>query len=71
MKKRILVIALALCFTLSGCSEASRVSHNVSKEADNFNVKRRLTVINTRTDKCILQMTGMIYIQMFYAGRSG
>lgn len=54
---------LVLSFTLCGCTEAERVSHNVSKEADNFNVKRRLTVINTRTDKCILQMTGMISIE--------
>ena len=63
MKKRILVIALGLCLTLSGCTQADRVSYNVSKQADNFNVKRRLTVINTRTDKCILQMTGKISIE--------
>ena len=63
MKKRILVIALVLCFVLSGCTQADRVSYNVSKQADNFNVKRRLTVINTRTDKCILQMTGKISIE--------
>ena len=36
---------------------------NVSKEADNFNVVRRLTVINTRTDKCILQMTGKLSLE--------
>ena len=63
MKRRILAIALVLCFTLSGCTQAERVSYNVSKQADNFNVKRRLTVINTRTDKCILQMTGKISIE--------
>ena len=63
MRKKAILIALCLCFALSGCSEASRVSYNVSKEADNFNVKRRLTVINTRTDKCILQMTGRISIE--------
>lgn len=51
----------ALCMT--GCREADRVSWNVSKQADNFNVTRRLTVINTRTDKCLLQMTGKISIQ--------
>ena len=63
MKKRVLAIALVLFFTLSGCTQAERVSYNVSKQADNFNVKRRLTVINTRTDKCILQMTGKISIE--------
>ena len=63
MKKKVLAIVLFLCFTLSGCTQAERVSYNVSKQADNFNVKRRLTVINTRTDKCILQMTGKISIE--------
>jgi len=63
MKRVVIVVGLILCFTLSGCSEADKVSYNVSKQADNFNVKRRLTVINTRTDKCILQMTGKISIE--------
>lgn len=63
MKKTLLAITLGLCLTLSGCTQAERVSYNVSKQADNFNVKRRLTVINTRTDKCILQMTGKISIE--------
>ena len=48
---------------MTGCRETDRVSWNVSKQADNFNVTRRLTVINTRTDKCLLQMTGKISIQ--------
>ena len=62
-KTKMFVIALISCFVLSGCTQADRVSYNVSKQADNFNVKRRLTVINTRTDKCILQMTGKISIE--------
>ena len=59
-------IALTIAvFVFSGCveREATIVSHNISKEADNFNVVRRLTVINTRTDKCILQMTGKMSIE--------
>lgn len=62
----VLLVALILegiLLTLTGCREATRVSWNVSKEADNFNVVRRVTVINTRTDKCILQMVGRISIQ--------
>ena len=38
-------IILTLC-TIVGCSQAERVSSNLSKEADNFNVVRQLTVIN-------------------------
>ena len=54
---------LAIAATCCGVRESDRVSYNISKQADNFNVTRRLTVINTRTDKCILQMTGKISIE--------
>lgn len=61
---RILILAIAV-MVLAGCEqrEATRVSYNVSKQADNFNVVRRLTVINTRSDKCILQMVGKMSIE--------
>ena len=53
-----------LILALVGCGrEAEYVSRNISKEADNFNVTRRLTVFNTRTDKCMMQMTGRFSIQ--------
>lgn len=57
MRKRILAIVLMVVMIATtvlvtvGCTEATQVSYNVSQEADNFNVIRRLTVINTRTDK--------------------
>jgi hypothetical protein len=47
-----------MVFGMSGCREAERVSYNVSKEADSFNVTRRITVFNVRTDKVLWQMTG-------------
>lgn len=49
---------------LSGCSQADRVSHNLSKEADNFNVVRELTVINGITDQIVFQMTGRLSINV-------
>ena len=54
------ITVLIILITLSGCGirESERVSYNISKQADNFNVTRRLTVFNMRTDKCIMQMTG-------------
>lgn len=68
-KKTWMIIAVAMIiFTFTGCGEAERVSYNVSKEADNFNVTRRLTVINTRTDKCLLQMTGRMSIDAVMGG---
>ena len=56
-KKKAIIITLFLLLCLgitavtTACTEADNVSYNVSKEADNFNVIRRLAVINTRTDK--------------------
>lgn len=51
----VIVVAAAL---LTGCRQSDRVSYNVSKEADNFNVTRRLVAINTRTDKPVLEIIG-------------
>lgn len=68
MRKKIVLVIL-LCITvliLSSCSlftEADKVSANVSKEADNFNVTRRVTVINTRTDKVLLEIIGALSIK--------
>lgn len=57
------VLACILAITVTGCRQANIVSHNVSKQADNFNVTRRVTVINTRTDKILMQMVGKISIE--------
>lgn len=43
---------------MTGCTEAERATYNVQKEADYFNVERRLSVINARTDKPILELIG-------------
>lgn len=66
MKKFILmaVLAIAVTLTLTGCGrEANRVSYNLSKEADQFNVTRRVTVYNTRTDKILLEVIGNLSVQ--------
>lgn len=56
-----MIVILVCCFV--GCNEAERVSANVSKEADNFNVMRRITVFNIRTDTVLLQMTGKMSLK--------
>ena len=60
MKKVIAVITLAcfICAAFAGCTEADQVSQNISQEADNFNVTRKLTVLNARTDTILLDLTG-------------
>ncbi len=54
----VMLILLVVLTTFTGCREADRVSYNVSQEADNFNVIRRLVVINARTDKPMFELIG-------------
>ena len=63
--KKIIVVILALCLALSlvGCAEAQRVSYNVSKEADNFNICREIIVINVRDEKVLYTLTGFFSLQ--------
>jgi len=61
MKKLIAIILLAIMMVtiLAGCdTQADRVSYNVSQQADNFNVTRRLAVINARTDEPVFELIG-------------
>ena len=61
MKKKmmaVLLMALLVCMAITGCTEANQVSNNISQEADNFNVTRKLTVVNARTDTILLELTG-------------
>jgi hypothetical protein len=53
----LLIVTIGVVF-FTGCSEASRVSSNISREADNFNVIRELTVINDFSDTVVFQMGG-------------
>ena len=64
MKKLFLALVLVIGLAMVGCTEANQVSHNVSQEADNFNVCRRLTVINARTDKPVFELIGTFSIQV-------
>lgn len=56
------VMLLAMCVGLSGCNQSDKVSYNLSKEADNFNVVRQLTVINCIQGDVLFQMTGKMSI---------
>lgn len=65
MKKRVtkkvaalMALVILMCFAATGCTEADQVSANISQEADNFNVTRKLTVLNARTDTILLELTG-------------
>ena len=61
-----ILMIIALCLILmgmTGCSSAETVSHNLSREADEFKVKRRITFINLRTDSFLFQVTGNCSVQ--------
>ena len=62
--KRILGVVMLCCLvgTLSACQQADIVRANLRREADDFNVRRRITVLNTRTDTPMMQITGLISI---------
>lgn len=69
MRKKILVILAAvilIALTLCSCRQSEKVSYNLSKEADEFNITRKITVVNIRDNtvlyeiiaKCSLQNEG-------------
>lgn len=59
MKKIIaLMLVLVMMFAFVGCTSAEMVNHNLSQAADNFQVIRKITVYNARTDLIILEMEG-------------
>lgn len=66
-KKQIIVIILLLMplLLLTGCTEsdADVASYNVSKEADQFRVKRRIVFVNLRSDTYLYSITGNCSIE--------
>lgn len=61
MKKFICILLLvaALLFCFASCTTAaSNVNHNLSQAADNFQVVRKITVYNARTDMIVMEMEG-------------
>ena len=63
MKTIIKALVISTVLTLTGCTQADTVRHNITENADSFNVTRRITVFNTRTDKVLMQMTGVMSIK--------
>ena len=56
----ILIIAILV---LTGCTEVNRVSHNLGQSADNFNITRRIVVMNARTDTVMFELIGNFSLQ--------
>lgn len=60
MKRKIaaIILSVMLGVGMTGCSTADTVNANLSKDANEFNVYRRITVTNARTDTIMLQAEG-------------
>ncbi len=63
MNKRNILASIAACLLLfvglQACSaESDTVSHNISKDSDNYKIFRQVVVYNGFTDKYILEVQG-------------
>ena len=59
MKKFIcILIAMITIFCFASCTAADNVNHNLSQAANNFQVLRKITVYNARTDLIVMEMEG-------------
>ena len=56
------IVLICTCFVFTSCSAADNVNHNLSQAADNFQVCRRITVYNARTDLIVMEMEGYMSI---------
>lgn len=54
---------LALGFALAGCTNAEMASYNLSKDADHFEVNRRIVMFNGITDNYLLSVEGRCSIK--------
>ena len=57
------MIIIIVLIELTGCTSAETVSYNISRESDEFKVKRRITFVNLRTGEYLFTMTGKCSIQ--------
>lgn len=62
MKKFVAILLAVMCMVgcLTGCTAAEDVNYNLSQAADNFEVVRKITVYNARTDMIIMEMEGIM-----------
>ena len=62
MKKIIamVLVLICVCGCFAGCTAAENVNHNLSQAADNFQVVRKITVYNARTDLIVMEMEGLM-----------
>ncbi|MFW6046984.1 MAG: hypothetical protein ACOCP4_04275 [Candidatus Woesearchaeota archaeon] len=64
MKKLLLLLALTLLLSLTACdTDATIVSENLSKDAEQFKIERRIIFYNGITDAYMFEMQGRCSIE--------
>ena len=66
MKKvtALILIICIICLSCAGCAtEANRVNENLTKEAEDFNIYRRVTVINCIQGDTLFEIEGLMNIK--------
>ena len=70
MKKKIFILLFAFVMVfgllLGGCSQAETVTHNIQKDADKFNVYRKMTFVNLYTNELLYSAEGYFSVQTTY-----
>ena len=65
MKKILLLTAMLITIIATGCMrDAVIASHNLSKEADQFRIRRRIVFYNSITDTYMFEMRGNCSIKV-------
>lgn len=67
MKRKVVVVLtliMSAMLFLIGCTQAERVSYNLSEEADNFNICRQIVVVNNDTGQILYEFEGFSSINV-------
>lgn len=57
--KKLILAAVCLSALLAGCNDADVASHNLSTDADNFRIERRIVFYNGITGEYMLTIEGL------------
>lgn len=62
-----MLLLIMLCpILLCGCNQADTVKHNIQKDADKFNVYRKMTFVNLYSDKVLYTVEGYFSLKTTY-----
>ena len=60
----LIITTIMLTLVITGCEKSDRVNYNIRREANNFNVYRRVVAINTRLNETLFAVEGYISVNV-------